>query len=56
MTLRHGPPCGATSANGAMMADAERMHTTLLEQVRVKQGREPTRSRAIIESQSVVIF
>jgi putative transposase len=31
----------------------ERMHTTLREQVRVKQGREPTPSAAIIDSQSV---
>src|SRR3989454_593610 len=30
-----------------------RMHTTLREQVRVKQGREPTPSAAIIDSQSV---
>jgi len=29
------------------------MHTTLREQVRVKQGREPTPSAAIIDSQSV---
>jgi len=31
----------------------ERIHTTLREQVRVKQGREPTPSAAIIDSQSV---
>lgn len=31
----------------------ERMHTALREQVRVKQGREPTPSAAIIDSQSV---
>lgn len=31
----------------------QRMHTTLREQVRVKQGREPTPSAAIIDSQSV---
>jgi putative transposase len=31
----------------------ERIHTTLREQVRVKQGREPTSSAAIIDSQSV---
>ncbi len=31
----------------------KRMHTTLREQVRVKQGREPTPSAAIIDSQSV---
>jgi transposase len=36
-----------------MMANAERMHTALREQVRVKQGREPTPSAAIIDSQSV---
>jgi putative transposase len=29
------------------------MHTILREQVRVKQGREPTPSAAIIDSQSV---
>jgi transposase len=47
------PPSGAISASGAMMGDAERMHTALREQVRVKQGREPTPSAAIIDSQSV---
>ena len=31
----------------------ERIHTALREQVRVKQGREPTPSAAIIDSQSV---
>jgi transposase len=31
----------------------ERIHTTLREQVRVQQGREPTPSAAIIDSQSV---
>ena len=31
----------------------ERIHTVLREQVRVKQGREPTPSAAIIDSQSV---
>ena len=31
----------------------ERMHTALREQVRVKAGREPTPSAAIIDSQSV---
>jgi putative transposase len=31
----------------------ERLHTTLREQTRVKQGREPTPSAAIIDSQSV---
>ncbi len=31
----------------------ERIHTALREQVRVKQGREPTLSAAIIDSQSV---
>ena len=31
----------------------ERIHTTLREQVRLKQGREPTPSAAIIDSQSV---
>jgi len=31
----------------------QRMHTTLREQVRVKQGREPTKSAAIIDSQEV---
>ncbi|WP_236031787.1 IS5 family transposase [Ktedonospora formicarum] len=31
----------------------QRMHTTLREQVRVRQGREPTPSAAIIDSQSV---
>jgi putative transposase len=31
----------------------ERTHTSLREQVRVKQGREPTPSAAIIDSQSV---
>ena len=31
----------------------KRMHTALREQVRVKQGREPTPSAAIIDSQSV---
>lgn len=31
----------------------ERLHTALREQVRVKQGREPTPSAAIIDSQSV---
>lgn len=31
----------------------QRMHTTLRERVRVKQGREPTPSAAIIDSQSV---
>ena len=29
------------------------MHTILREQVRIKQGREPTPSAAIIDSQSV---
>ena len=31
----------------------QRIHTTLREQTRVKQGREPTPSAAIIDSQSV---
>src|SRR2546430_13001011 len=31
----------------------KRMHTALREQVRVKQGRQPTPSAAIIDSQSV---
>jgi putative transposase len=31
----------------------ERIHSTLREQLRVKQGREPTPSAAIIDSQSV---
>jgi transposase len=31
----------------------KRMHTALREQVRVKQGRKPTPSAAIIDSQSV---
>jgi putative transposase len=31
----------------------QRIHTALREQVRVKQGREPTPSAAIIDSQSV---
>ena len=31
----------------------ERIHTALREQVRVKQGREPTPSAALIDSQSV---
>jgi len=31
----------------------KRIHTALREQVRVKQGREPTPSAAIIDSQSV---
>jgi putative transposase len=31
----------------------ERIHTTLRERVRLKQGREPTPSAAIIDSQSV---
>jgi len=31
----------------------KRMHTALREAVRVKQGREPTPSAAIIDSQSV---
>src|SRR5690349_19472328 len=48
-----GPPSGAISASGAMMANAERMHAALREQVRVKQGREPTPSRGITDSQPV---
>jgi putative transposase len=31
----------------------QRMHTALREQVRVQAGREPTKSAAIIDSQSV---
>jgi putative transposase len=31
----------------------ERLHTTLREKTRVQQGREPTPSAAIIDSQSV---
>ena len=52
-TSRAGRPCGALSAPGAYLGTWERLHTTLREQTRLKQGREPTPSAAIIDSQSV---
>src|SRR2546425_5458761 len=48
-----GRPCRATSAPGRVTGTWKRMHTALREAVRVSQGREPTPSAAIIDSQSV---
>lgn len=52
-TSRPGRRCGAISAPGAYLGTWERIHTTLREQTRCAQGRKPTPSAAILDSQSV---
>jgi transposase len=53
MTFHRGRRSGPNPRTWRNEGIWERIHTTLREQVRVKQGREPTPSAAIIDSQSV---
>lgn len=53
MTFRASPTVWTYFRTWRNNGTWQRMHTALREQVRVKQGREPTPSAAIIDSQEV---
>jgi putative transposase len=53
MTFRASPTVWSYFRSWRNDGTWEGIHTALREQVRVKQGREPTPSAAIIDSQSV---